>query len=161
MAGAGKITIAEVKNFYLQVRWTNEIHIPGIMVQRASSRRKVWKRIEQLEKEINYVIRKRRNSKTYSQRSKKDGYINLGIGIPTLVANYVRTDIAVEFQSENGVGMGPFPLRVRKMLISSTQGNKRSPLTQHPFDSALSFNDLLKSRSNYSWRWSGWKRRYC
>ena len=34
----------------------------------------------------------------------KDRYfVNLGIGIPTLVANYVREDIAVEFQSENGV----------------------------------------------------------
>ncbi len=34
----------------------------------------------------------------------KDGfYVNLGIGIPTLVANYVRNDISVEFQSENGV----------------------------------------------------------
>jgi len=42
----------------------------------------------------------------------KDGYyVNLGIGIPTLVANFVRDDIEVEFQSENGVlGMGPFPL---------------------------------------------------
>ncbi|UJH68986.1 CoA transferase subunit B [Allomuricauda sp. SCSIO 65647] len=41
----------------------------------------------------------------------KDGYyVNLGIGIPTLVANFVRDDINVEFQSENGVlGMGPFP----------------------------------------------------
>ena len=41
----------------------------------------------------------------------KDGYyVNLGIGIPTLVANYVPQDISVEFQSENGVlGMGPFP----------------------------------------------------
>ena len=41
----------------------------------------------------------------------QDGfYVNLGIGIPTLVANYVRNDIEVEFQSENGVlGMGPFP----------------------------------------------------
>lgn len=42
----------------------------------------------------------------------QDGYyVNLGIGIPTLVANYVREDIEVEFQSENGVlGMGgPFP----------------------------------------------------
>lgn len=41
----------------------------------------------------------------------KDGYyVNLGIGIPTLVANYVPQNINVEFQSENGVlGMGPFP----------------------------------------------------
>ena len=41
----------------------------------------------------------------------KDGYyVNLGIGIPTLVANFVQADISVEFQSENGVlGMGPFP----------------------------------------------------
>jgi acyl CoA:acetate/3-ketoacid CoA transferase beta subunit len=62
--------------------------------------------------------------------------INLGIGIPTLVANYVRTDIAVEFQSENGVFVGPFPCGVRKMLISLTQETNDHHFQEHPFDSA-------------------------
>ncbi len=41
----------------------------------------------------------------------KDGmYVNLGIGIPTLVANFVPEDIEIELQSENGMlGIGPFP----------------------------------------------------
>ena len=45
-----------------------------------------------------------------AQELKHGYYVNLGIGIPTLVSNYIPKNIDVEFQSENGVlGMGPFP----------------------------------------------------
>ena len=49
-------------------------------------------------------------AKRIAQELRDGYYVNLGIGIPTLVANYVPEEINVEFQSENGVlGMGPFP----------------------------------------------------
>lgn len=73
----------------------------------------------------------------------KDGYfVNLGIGIPTLVANYVRTDISVEFQSENGVlGMGPFPFEGEEDADVINAG--KQTITTLPgasfFDSATSF----------------------
>ncbi|MDB4293299.1 CoA transferase subunit B [Maribacter sp.] len=74
----------------------------------------------------------------------KDGYyVNLGIGIPTLVANYVREDISVEFQSENGVlGMGPFPFEGEEDADIINAG--KQTITTLPgasfFDSALSFS---------------------
>ena len=77
-------------------------------------------------------------------REVKDGYyVNLGIGIPTLVANYVRDDISVEFQSENGVlGMGPFPYEGEEDPDIINAG--KQTITTLPgasfFDSALSFS---------------------
>ena len=63
-------------------------------------------------------------------------YVNLGIGIPTLVANFVSADIEVDFQSENGIlGMGPFPfegeedadlINAGKQTITALDGPKAS-----------------------------------
>ncbi|MDH7913651.1 CoA transferase subunit B [Winogradskyella sp. SYSU M77433] len=74
----------------------------------------------------------------------KDGYyVNLGIGIPTLVANFVRDDIEVEFQSENGVlGMGPFPFEGEEDadIINAGKQTITTLLGASFFDSAMSFS---------------------
>ena len=57
------------------------------------------------------ALTKQEIAKRIAQELQDRWYVNLGIGIPTLVANYIPQGIAVEFQSENGLlGMGPFPI---------------------------------------------------
>ena len=79
----------------------------------------------------------------------KDGYyVNLGIGIPTLVANFVSSDLSVEFQSENGVlGMGPFPFEGEEDPDLINAG--KQTITTLPgasfFDSAFSFG-MIRSK---------------
>ncbi|MBW7935599.1 MAG: CoA transferase subunit B [Flavobacteriales bacterium] len=85
-------------------------------------------------------------------RELKDGmYVNLGIGIPTLVANYVPKGMTIILQSENGLlGMGPFPyegeedpdlINAGKQTITTLPGSSF-------FDSAMSFGMIRAGKVN-------------
>jgi 3-oxoacid CoA-transferase subunit B len=81
-------------------------------------------------------------AKRIAQELQNNTYVNLGIGIPTLIANYIPKDINVVFQSENGIlGMGPFPKKGQEDPDLINAG--KQTITSEPgaviFDSAMSF----------------------
>lgn len=90
-------------------------------------------------------------AKRIAKEIKNGYYVNLGIGIPTLVVNFIPNDIEVEFQSENGIlGMGPFPfegledadlINAGKQTITALDGASY-------FDSAMSFSMIRGKHVN-------------
>lgn len=125
MPAAGNISIAEVEVLVKEGELDPaEIHVPGVYVQRIFEGKNYEKRIEQrtisnaqnsesseqVFFEIGKGLTKFGIAKRISQEIKNGFYVNLGIGIPTLVANYIPEGMDVVLQSENGLlGIGPFP----------------------------------------------------
>ena len=88
------------------------------------------------------ALTKEQIAKRIAQELQDGFYVNLGIGIPTLVANYIPEGIEVELQSENGLlGMGPFPIAGEEDadLINAGKQTITTLAGSVFFDSAMSF----------------------
>jgi 3-oxoacid CoA-transferase subunit B len=88
------------------------------------------------------MLTKEQIAQRIAQELKNGFYVNLGIGIPTLVANYIPNGIEVVLQSENGLlGMGPFPVEGKQDadLINAGKQTITTVNGSSFFDSAMSF----------------------
>ena len=113
VATAGRITIAEVEEIVpLGSLAPDEIHTPGIYVQRVVQGERIGliERLTLSGKKFDIDPARERIARRAALELSDGDYVNLGIGIPTLVSNYVPESVQITLQSENGMlGVGPFP----------------------------------------------------
>jgi 3-oxoacid CoA-transferase len=123
-AKAAKVTIVEVEELVeIGDIKPDEIHVPGIYINRIVKGEKYSKRIEKLTVRKGnaetkqstphsaVALAKERIAKRAARELRDGMYVNIGIGIPTLVSNFLPKGMRVELHSENGLlGTGPYPL---------------------------------------------------
>eukprot|EP00397_Hematodinium_sp_SG-2012_P043277 GEMP01048074.1.p1 GENE.GEMP01048074.1~~GEMP01048074.1.p1 ORF type:complete len:481 (+),score=120.51 GEMP01048074.1:181-1623(+) len=146
-ATAGKITIAEVEELVeIGEIQPTEVHVPGIYVDHIVVGEKFEKRIERVILSGGDAMKPNATRETIARRAarefKNGMFVNLGVGIPTLAANYVPEGVKITLQSENGLlGIGPYPTEAQldADIINAGKESVTMTLGASVFSSSSSF----------------------
>lgn len=155
MAMAAKVTIAEVEHLVPAGELdADEVHLPGVFVQKIFQGKKFENPLEKVTlaqpegadggalAPVAKPLSRRQMAWRAAQSLPDGGYVNLGIGVPTLVADYLPAERGIRLHSENGVmGVGPYPTKEQVEYYLINAG--KETITLNPgasiFDSSMSF----------------------